>query len=157
MDFAAFHTTYETLVDKARTNKLVPDDFAGTTITLTNPGTIGTIASVPRLMKGQGSIIATGAIRTIGGAKVMTITSTYDHRIIQGRSRGCSCGGWTTCSRSRRIYGSVFESLRLKGSREQGAVPSAAPPGTAPRSPLPGAVAETGIEISSMSPRPWPS
>src|SRR5207245_4754251 len=81
MDFATFHTTYETLVDKARTNKLVPDDFAGATITLTNPGTIGTVASVPRLMKGQGSIIATGAIRTIGGGEVMTITSTYDHGI----------------------------------------------------------------------------
>src|SRR5207244_1490994 len=50
MDFAAFHATYEALVDKARTNKLLPDDFAGATITLTNPGTIGTVASVPRLM-----------------------------------------------------------------------------------------------------------
>src|SRR5207237_1807577 len=88
MDFATFHATYETLVDKARINKLVPDDFAGATITLTNPGTIGTVASVPRLMKGQGSIIATGAIRDIGGARVMTITSTYDHRIIQGAESG---------------------------------------------------------------------
>src|SRR5256885_788029 len=66
MEFKAFHATYEALVDKARTNKLVPDDFAGATITLTNPGTIGTVASVPRLMKGQGSIIATGAIRNFG-------------------------------------------------------------------------------------------
>jgi len=147
MDFAAFHTTYETLVDKARTNKLVPDDFAGTTITLTNPGTIGTIASVPRLMKGQGSIIATGAIRTIGGAKVMTITSTYDHRIIQGAESGMFLRRLDDLLQGADgFYGSVFESLRLKGSREQGAVPSAAPPGTAPRSPLPGAVAETGIE-----------
>jgi len=88
MDFAAFHQTYEALVEKARTNKLLPDDFAGGTITLTNPGTIGTVASVPRLMKGQGSIIATGAIRDVAGAKVMTITSTYDHRIIQGAESG---------------------------------------------------------------------
>jgi 2-oxoglutarate dehydrogenase E1 component len=88
MDFAAFHTTYEALVEKARTNKLLPDDFAGATITLTNPGTIGTVASVPRLMKGQGSIIATGAIRDVAGAKVMTITSTYDHRVIQGAESG---------------------------------------------------------------------
>src|SRR2546422_4647389 len=90
MDFATFHSTYETLVEKARTNKLLPDDFAGATITLTNPGTIGTVASVPRLMMGQGSIIATGAIRDAGGggAKVMTITSTYDHRIIQGAESG---------------------------------------------------------------------
>ena len=88
MDFAAFHQAYEALVEKARTNKLLPDDFAGGTITLTNPGTIGTVASVPRLMKGQGSIIATGAIRDVAGAKVMTITSTYDHRIIQGAESG---------------------------------------------------------------------
>jgi len=147
MDFAAFHTTYETLVDKARTNKLVPDDFAGTTITLTNPGTIGTVASVPRLMKGQGSIIATGAIRTIGGAKLMTITSTYDHRIIQGAESGMFLRRLDDLLQGADgFYGSVFESLRVKGSREQGAVPSGAPPGTAPRSPLPGAVAETGVE-----------
>jgi len=88
MDFAAFHQSYEALVEKARTNKLLPDDFAGATITLTNPGTIGTVASVPRLMKGQGSIIASGAIRDIAGAKVMTITSTYDHRVIQGAESG---------------------------------------------------------------------
>ena len=88
MDFAAFYQTYEALVEKARTNKLLPDDFAGATITLTNPGTIGTVASVPRLMKGQGSIIATGAIRDIAGAKIMTITSTYDHRVIQGAESG---------------------------------------------------------------------
>jgi len=82
MRFADFHAAYEALVEKARSNRLLPDDFAGATITLTNPGTIGTVASVPRLMKGQGSIIATGAIRQLGPAKVMTITSTYDHRVI---------------------------------------------------------------------------
>src|SRR5437667_9069799 len=65
MDFAAFHAAYETLVEKARANRLLPDDFAGGTIQLTNPGTLGTVASVPRLMKGQGSIIATGTIRDI--------------------------------------------------------------------------------------------
>jgi multifunctional 2-oxoglutarate metabolism enzyme len=88
MDFAAFHAAYETLVEKARTNRLMPDDFAGGTIQLTNPGTLGTVASVPRLMKGQGSIIATGTIRDIAGAKIITITSTYDHRIIQGAESG---------------------------------------------------------------------
>src|SRR6266508_4651594 len=88
MDFAAFHARYEALVEKARTQKILPDDLQGATITLTNPGTIGTVASVPRLMKGQGSIIATGAIRDVAGAKVMTITSTYDHRIIQGAESG---------------------------------------------------------------------
>ena len=62
MDFAAFHAAYEALVEKARTNQLMPDDFAGATMSLTNPGGLGTVASVPRLMAGQGSIIAVGAI-----------------------------------------------------------------------------------------------
>ncbi len=88
MDFATFHDTYESLVQRARTNALLPDDYKGATMTLTNPGTIGTVASVPRLMSGQGSIIATGAIRDVGGQRVMTITSTYDHRIIQGAESG---------------------------------------------------------------------
>jgi 2-oxoglutarate dehydrogenase E1 component len=88
MDFAAFHAAYESLVERARANQLMPDDFKGATMTLTNPGTIGTVASVPRLMAGQGSIIATGAIRDVGGTRIMTITSTYDHRVIQGAESG---------------------------------------------------------------------
>ena len=88
LDFAAFHALYESLVERARTNQLLPDDFRGATMTLTNPGTLGTTASVPRLMAGQGTIIATGAIRDVGGQRVMTITSTYDHRIIQGAESG---------------------------------------------------------------------
>src|SRR6266567_1404181 len=132
MDFATFHTTYETLVDKARTNKLVPDDFAGATITLTNPGTIGTVASVPRLMKGQGSIIATGAIRTLagGGAKVMTITSTYDHRIIQGAESGNFLRRLDGLLQGDdNFYGAVFESLGLPGGGtwEAGEVPATPP------------------------------
>src|SRR5216110_2592646 len=139
MDFATFHATYETLVDKARTNKLVPDDFAGATITLTNPGTIGTVASVPRLMKGQGSIIATGAIRPIGGAKVMTITSTYDHRIIQGAESGMFLRRLDDLLQGADgFYGSVFESLGVgAGSGEQGAVRAAAPPAPSSRLPAP--------------------
>src|SRR5216117_1882042 len=121
MDFARFHTTYEALVDKARTNKLVPDDFAGATITLTNPGTIGTVASVPRLMKGQGSIIATGAIRTIGGAKVMTITSTYDHRIIQGAESGNVLRRLDGLLQGEdKFYDEVFESLGISGLAARG-------------------------------------
>ena len=88
MDFAAFHARYEELVEKARGNKLSPDDFVGATITLTNPGTLGTTASVPRLMPNQGTIVATGTIRDVGGDRRMTITSTYDHRIIQGAESG---------------------------------------------------------------------
>src|SRR5947208_2924984 len=137
MDFKTFHATYEALVDKARTNKLVPDDFAGATITLTNPGTIGTVASVPRLMKGQGSIIATGAIRTLGGVKVMTITSTYDHRIIQGAESGLFLRRLDALLQGEEnFYENVFESIGLgAGSREQGAIRAAAPP--ARSSPLP--------------------
>jgi multifunctional 2-oxoglutarate metabolism enzyme len=106
MDFAAFHAAYEALVEKARTNKLMPDDFAGATMSLTNPGGLGTVASVPRLMRGQGSIIAVGAIgypaefssvaedrlSELGISKVMTVTSTYDHRIIQGAESGAFLG-----------------------------------------------------------------
>ncbi|MCH7491251.1 MAG: multifunctional oxoglutarate decarboxylase/oxoglutarate dehydrogenase thiamine pyrophosphate-binding subunit/dihydrolipoyllysine-residue succinyltransferase subunit [Gemmatimonadetes bacterium] len=88
MTFGAFHEEYERLVAGARTNKLLPDSYQGATITLTNPGTIGTVASVPRLMAGQGSIIATGAIRGEPNARLMTLTSTYDHRIIQGAESG---------------------------------------------------------------------
>ena len=92
MDFATFHARYEELVEKARANRLSPDDMAGATITLTNPGTLGTTASVARLMPGQGAIVATGAIRNVGAARVMTISSTYDHRVIQGAESGAFLG-----------------------------------------------------------------
>ncbi len=102
LDFAAFHSYYEELITKTRENKLTADDFQGTNISLTNPGGLGTIASVPRLLAGQGTIIATGSIaypvewahatperiRQLGISKVMTMTSTYDHRIIQGAESG---------------------------------------------------------------------
>jgi 2-oxoglutarate decarboxylase len=102
LDFATFHAAYEALVEKARSNRLLPDDFTGATMSLTNPGGLGTVASVPRLMTGQGSIIAVGAIgypaefsgvaeerlREFGISKVMTISSTYDHRVIQGAESG---------------------------------------------------------------------
>jgi 2-oxoglutarate dehydrogenase E1 component len=88
MDFASFHARYEELVERARANRLMPDDMAGATITLTNPGTLGTTASVPRLLPNQGTIVATGAIRDTGAGRVMTISSTYDHRIIQGAESG---------------------------------------------------------------------
>jgi multifunctional 2-oxoglutarate metabolism enzyme len=102
LDFAAFHSCYEELINKTRENKLSADDFQGTNISLTNPGGIGTVASVPRLMSGQSAIIATGAIayppewrqatperlRQLGVSKTMTLTSTYDHRVIQGAESG---------------------------------------------------------------------
>src|SRR3989442_541130 len=143
MDFATFHATYESLIEKARGNKLLPDDFAGATITLTNPGTIGTVASVPRLMKGQGSIIATGAIRQIGPAKVMTITSTYDHRVIQGAESGMFLRRLDDLLQGADgFYESVFQTLGLLGRGEKGEVLSVAlpPPRPSPVSPLPGVV-----------------
>src|SRR5919108_939648 len=102
LDFAAFHSYYEDLITKTRENRLTADDFRGTTITLTNPGGLGTVASVPRLMSGQGTIVACGALaypvewkhappeklKALGVSKVMTMTSTYDHRIIQGAESG---------------------------------------------------------------------
>src|SRR4029078_10210192 len=102
MSFAEFLAAYDDLVTRARGNKLTVADFDGTTISLTNPGTVGTVGSVPRLMPGQGAIIATGAIdyppeyrgvpedvrSSMGLSKVMTITCTYDHRVIQGAESG---------------------------------------------------------------------
>ncbi|HET9678421.1 MAG TPA: multifunctional oxoglutarate decarboxylase/oxoglutarate dehydrogenase thiamine pyrophosphate-binding subunit/dihydrolipoyllysine-residue succinyltransferase subunit [Solirubrobacterales bacterium] len=102
LDFAGFHTRYEELIAKTRENKLSADDFQGTNISLTNPGGLGTMASVPRLLSGQSAIIATGSIayppewkhasperlKQLGVSKVMTLTSTYDHRVIQGAESG---------------------------------------------------------------------
>ncbi len=98
LDFRAFLAAYNDLVEKARTNTLSADDLAGGNVSLTNPGGLGTVASVPRLMAGQGTIVATGSISypvgleaigaQIGAEKVMTMTSTYDHRIIQGAESG---------------------------------------------------------------------
>jgi 2-oxoglutarate dehydrogenase E1 component len=116
LDFAGFHVAYEALIQKARSSRLVPEDFTGGTITLTNPGTLGTIASVPRLMKGQGSIIATGAIRQIGPAKVMTITSTYDHRVIQGAESGLFLQRLEGLLQGEQdFYGAVLKSLGFSG------------------------------------------
>src|SRR5438874_2202542 len=133
MDFAAFHAAYEALVEKARTNRLMPDDFAGGTIQLTNPGTLGTVASVPRLMKGQGSIIATGTIRDIAGAKIITITSTYDHRIIQGAESGMFLRALDSLLQGEeRFYEHVSESLSAPSAVRSAADPTLTPPSSAP-------------------------
>ena len=102
MDFSQFWSAYEDVIRRARQNKLGADDFAGTTISLTNPGTIGTNHSVPRLMQGQGTIVGVGAMEypaeflgmseenlaNLAVSKTITLTSTYDHRIIQGAVSG---------------------------------------------------------------------
>ncbi len=102
LDFRQFHAAYQDIIRKVRSNRITVEDFAGTTMTLTNPGTIGTVQSVPRLVRGQGLIVGVGAIdypaeyqaadpralAELGVSKVVTITSTYDHRIIQGAESG---------------------------------------------------------------------
>ncbi|MGY1680478.1 multifunctional oxoglutarate decarboxylase/oxoglutarate dehydrogenase thiamine pyrophosphate-binding subunit/dihydrolipoyllysine-residue succinyltransferase subunit [Geodermatophilus sp. SYSU D01176] len=102
MDFAQFWGAYEDIIRRARAGKLTLEDFSGTTVSLTNPGTIGTNHSVPRLTAGQGAIIGVGAMEypaefqgmsqealtDLGISKIITLTSTYDHRIIQGAESG---------------------------------------------------------------------
>ena len=128
LDFAQFWSAYEDIVRKARAGSLTVEDFAGTTISLTNPGTIGTVHSVPRLVQGQGLILGVGSLdypaefhganeqslADLAISKVVTITSTYDHRIIQGAQSG---------EFLRRIheillgeenfYDEIFEALRI--------------------------------------------
>jgi 2-oxoglutarate dehydrogenase E1 component len=98
LGFTQFVDAFATLIAAARDNTLTADQLSGANISLTNPGGIGTVASVPRLMAGQGTIVATGSIAypvglgavgpSIGAEKVMTMTSTYDHRVIQGAESG---------------------------------------------------------------------
>jgi 2-oxoglutarate dehydrogenase E1 component len=102
LDFAQFHAAYEELLRRVRAGKITPDDFANTTVSITNPGMIGTEHSVPRLTQGQGVIVGVGSIEyppeyegadahtmaRIGVSKVVTLTSTYDHRVIQGAESG---------------------------------------------------------------------
>src|SRR5579885_279072 len=106
MTFDQFAAAYDDIIARARAGKLTVSDFEGTTISLTNPGTVGTVGSIPRLMPGQGAIIATGAIdypaeyqgvteemrALLGLSKVMTVTCTYDHRVIQGAESGAFLG-----------------------------------------------------------------
>jgi 2-oxoglutarate dehydrogenase E1 component len=102
LDFAQFHAAYEELLRRVRDGKITADDFAATTVSITNPGVIGTEHSVPRLMPGQGLIVGVGSIdyppeyegadlqtlARLGVSKVVALTSTYDHRVIQGAESG---------------------------------------------------------------------
>jgi len=127
MDFASFWNAYEDIIRRARAGKLGVDDFAGTTISLTNPGTIGTNHSVPRLMAGQGTIVGVGAMeypaefsgmsdeklseRAI--SKIMTLTSTYDHRIIQGAQSGEFLRRIHQLLLADDFYDEIFAALRI--------------------------------------------
>jgi 2-oxoglutarate dehydrogenase E1 component len=128
LDFGGYLKAFDELVGRARKGTISPDDFLGTTISLTNPGTVGTSASAPRLMPGQGTIIATGALdfpaeyrsmapRTLsllGISKVMTVTSTYDHRIIQGAESGLFLSRLEELLKGEDgFYERIFEDLGL--------------------------------------------
>jgi 2-oxoglutarate decarboxylase len=143
LDFRAFVLAYEDLVRKIHAGKISPDDFGGTTVTLTNPGTLGTVQSVPRLMPGQGAIIGVGALgypagfeaadprvmAQLGLGKVVTLTSTYDHRIIQGAESGLFLGRVAKLLTGEEgFYDSLFQSMgvpyepvRWKGDTNAGA------------------------------------
>ncbi len=125
-------------MEKARTNTLTADDLTGANVTLTNPGGLGTVASVPRLMAGQGTIVATGSIAypvglgdigaMIGAEKVMTMTSTYDHRIIQGAESGRFLGRIEEYLQGEHgFYEDVFAALGV----ELGPAPSPPAPAAA--------------------------
>ena len=102
MGFSDFLVAYEDVVSRARASKLTAADFQDNTISLTNPGGIGTEHSVPRLMRGAGCIVGAGALEypaefqgmsqvtlaDLGIGKTITLTSTYDHRVIQGAGSG---------------------------------------------------------------------
>ena len=128
LSFTEYLKAFDDIVARARTSKLMPDDFQGTTISLTNPGTVGTFGSVPRLMSGQGAIIATGAMdypaeyasvspemrTSLGITKVMMMTCTYDHRIIQGAESGRFLGRvHALLNGADGFYDRIFQELGL--------------------------------------------
>jgi 2-oxoglutarate dehydrogenase E1 component len=128
LDFGAFLSAFDQLVSRSRRGEISPDDFIGTTVSLTNPGVVGTTASAPRLMPGQGLIVATGALdypaeyrsmapRTLsllGISKVMTVTSTYDHRIIQGAESGLFLARMEELLRGEdAFYERIFDDLKV--------------------------------------------
>jgi multifunctional 2-oxoglutarate metabolism enzyme len=128
MNFSEFWHTYEDLIKRARAGKLTADDYAGTTVSLTNPGGIGTVHSVPRLSKGQATIVGVGALeypaefrgsseKTIaaqGVGKIITLTSTYDHRVIQGAGSGEFLRLVESLLLGEQgFYDEIFEALRI--------------------------------------------
>ena len=168
LHYGEFQAAYDRLVDQARGNKLMPDDYAGASMTLTNPGGLGTVASVPRLMAGQASIIAVGAIAyppefatsspeviaQLGVSKVMTITSTYDHRVIQGAESGEFLRTVEhLLAGDDGFYESIFAAFGLPWtSRTDGPVDrSARPTSAAPAAALPSARPPDGSVLESVA------
>ncbi len=160
LSFGEFLAAYAELVEKARSNTLGADDLVGANLTLTNPGGLGTIASVPRLMAGQGTILATGSIAypiglgaaaaALGAEKVMSMTSTYDHRIIQGAESGRFLARIEAYLQGEHgFYAEVFDSIGVAlGPRPATGPPAAAPAAAAPPpSAAPAIVAHPGEEL----------
>lgn len=148
LDFAGYVAAFDGQIQKARDGKLRPEDFAGTTCTLTNPGTIGTVSSLPRLMVGQAFILATGAIGVpaayqgaagstldeLAVSKVMTLSSTYDHRVIQGAESGRFLAVMHQCLVGEHgFYEEIFRALRLPYRPVQFSVDRRSPVGSAGR------------------------
>ncbi len=158
LDFARYAAAFDDLVSRARSGKLSTPDFQGTSISLTNPGTVGTMASMPRLMVGQGAIVAVGAmdfpaeyrgvtqeIRSmLGISKVMSVTCTYDHRIIQGAESGAFLGTLQALlDGERNFYEEIFSGLRVpyqpvKWETEPKGLPAAALPQNLTKAQAPG-------------------
>ncbi|MGW7219819.1 multifunctional oxoglutarate decarboxylase/oxoglutarate dehydrogenase thiamine pyrophosphate-binding subunit/dihydrolipoyllysine-residue succinyltransferase subunit [Streptomyces sp. NPDC054826] len=128
MNFFEFWQAYEDIVRRARDNKLTMDDFTGVTVSLTNPGGLGTVHSVPRLMPGQSVILGVGSmdypaefqgtsqdtLNKLGISKVMTLTSTYDHRVIQGAASGEFLRTVANLLLGENdFYDEIFEALRI--------------------------------------------
>jgi multifunctional 2-oxoglutarate metabolism enzyme len=128
LDFAGFLRAYEDVIRRVKDDDLDPEMFADTTATLTNPGTVGTVGSVPRLMRGQSVIVGVGAIgypaeyqgadpralAEIGVGKVITVTSTYDHRVIQGAESGLFLRALhELLTGEHGFYDDIFQSLHV--------------------------------------------
>ncbi|MEA2221943.1 MAG: 2-oxoglutarate dehydrogenase component, partial [Solirubrobacteraceae bacterium] len=155
LTFPEFLDAFGNLIARARENALTADDLVGANITLTNPGGIGTIASVPRLMPGQGTIVATGAIgypvglaavgQMIGAEKVMSMTSTYDHRVIQGAESGRFLKVVEEYLQGEHdFYDDLFAQLGTQ-------------PGTLPAAPAPAAAAAAARDAAQPTPAAAPS
>ncbi|MEU6401247.1 multifunctional oxoglutarate decarboxylase/oxoglutarate dehydrogenase thiamine pyrophosphate-binding subunit/dihydrolipoyllysine-residue succinyltransferase subunit [Streptomyces sp. NPDC046985] len=128
LNFFEFWQAYEDIVRRAREGKLTMDDFSGVTVSLTNPGGLGTVHSVPRLMPGQSVIMGVGSmdypaefqgtsqdtLNKLGVSKVMTLTSTYDHRVIQGAASGEFLRQVANLLLGENgFYDEIFEALRI--------------------------------------------
>jgi multifunctional 2-oxoglutarate metabolism enzyme len=155
--FKSFKAAFDELIDKARTNTLTADDLTGANISLTNPGGIGTVMSVPRLMVDQGTIVATGSIaypvglgnigEMIGAEKVMSMTSTYDHRLIQGAESGRFLKTVEDYLHGENgFYEGVFASLGVDIG-EPPSAPAPAAAAAAARAPAPAAGAPVDAEL----------